>query len=231
MSFSEMIDKVLVDRTKDIQLGLIATIETFDKSKMRADVKPLLKLKNDLDEEIELPVLPDLPVRFEIGGGFFIRPVYTKGDLVWIGFATHDIENALQEYTRAASKKIFEIHNACVMGGIMKDNPTIPSAFSEAGLIVGDSTYTINLTGSSLKLTDGTYDIEFDGSNLNITDGSLQIQFDGAAIIIGDPLAIHLKIDTIGIHAVTAPGVQFNIITHTHIGNLGAPTAPPTPGS
>ncbi len=122
MSFTELLNKFVDLKTTDIQLGMVCQIESFDDSGMRADVKPLLKIENDLGETKDFPILADIPVMFYNGDPFAIKPAYTKGDMVWVGFATHDIENALQEYSRTASKKTFEMHNACVLGAIVKDD-------------------------------------------------------------------------------------------------------------
>lgn len=145
MSFSELMEKAIGDKLKDIQLGMIGKIISFDDSLMRADVDPLLKITNDLDEEEDLPVLSDLPVRFYYGGGFLIKPNYVAGDYVWLSFTTHDFDNSLLGYKRLASNKMFEIHNACVMGGIVKDNFVAPSVFSKSGIVIAEVNTGIHL--------------------------------------------------------------------------------------
>jgi hypothetical protein len=138
MSFSELIDDYWNDRAQSMQVGLVATIEKFEKGKMRADVKPLLKLKNSLGDETDYPVLSDVPVSFLHAGGFYVRPEYERGDYVWVTFATNDISNSLDGNTRAASDKKFSLENACVVNGIAKNNFSAPSEFdSEDGLLIG----------------------------------------------------------------------------------------------
>jgi hypothetical protein len=152
MSFSELLEKAIDDKIKDIQLGMVAKIESFDPITMRADIDPLLKIKNDLGESEDLPILSDLPVRFYYGGGYLIKPAYENGDLVWLAFSTHDLENSLQEYKRNASDKKFEIHNACVMGGIVKDNfvfpPLVLTQIQKDGMVLA------NKKGISLRIDD-----------------------------------------------------------------------------
>lgn len=155
MSFTEYLENLIDLKMSDIQLGLICQIEKFDVNTMRADVKPLLKIKNALDEEIELPILIDLPVLFYTGGGFFIKPNYQNGDYVWVGFSTHDIENPLKGYSRTASEKMFELHNACVLGGIKKDNAVLPSLLTEDGLTLGhDDGYGIIIKDDIIEIGD-----------------------------------------------------------------------------
>lgn len=150
MSFSEFMDKVFDDKFKDIQLGMVSKIVSFNPVLMRAKVDPLMKIKNSLGEEEELPIIPDVPVRFHYGGGYVIKPTYEVGDLVWLAFSTHDFNNALQGYKRLASEKKFELHNACVMGGIVKDNFVFPplqlSALNKDGLLL------VGKTGIGLRI-------------------------------------------------------------------------------
>ena len=129
MSYTEFIEDFWEDRASQIQTGLIGKIQKFDKQKMRADVQPLLKLKNALNESIDYPILQDVPVLMFYGGGFYVRPVYQSGDLVWIGFSTFDIENSLNGYSRNQSEKLFGIENAVILGGIAKNNYSAPAEF------------------------------------------------------------------------------------------------------
>jgi len=76
VSHTELLNDLFDMRAKDIQLGCIAKVKKFDKAKMRADVQPLLKSTNDLGDEVDYPVLADIPVLYYYGGGFYIRPVY-----------------------------------------------------------------------------------------------------------------------------------------------------------
>jgi len=155
MSFSQYIEDVIDLNMSEIQLGMIAKIETFDSSKMRANVQPLLKIKNALEEEIDLPILVNVPVIFQTGGGFFIKPNYSNGDLVWLGFSTHDIEDALNNYTRPASEKMFELHNAVVLGGIKLNNVTMPDLLTKEGLTLGhEDGYGIICREDSIEIGD-----------------------------------------------------------------------------
>ena len=57
MSFSELLEDTLQDMAQNMQVGLIAKIDKFEKDKMRADVKPLLKLKNAQVQLLKLPIV------------------------------------------------------------------------------------------------------------------------------------------------------------------------------
>lgn len=157
MSHSELLNDFFDLRAKDIQLGMVGKIKKFDKTKMRADVQPLLKSVNSLGQEVDYPVLSDLPVLYYYGGGFYIRPVFDVDDLVWVGFSSFDIDNALNGYARAESGKMFSIENACVISGLSKTNMSAPLAYSESGLVMGHK--------------DGNAVIKFDSGQVTIDLG------------------------------------------------------------
>lgn len=159
VSHTELLNDLFNMRAKDIQLGCIAKIKKFDKAKMRADVQPLLKSTNDLGDEVDYPVLADIPVLYYYGCGFYIRPVYELDDLVWLGFSTFDIDQSLSGYARAESGKMFSLENACVISGLSKNNLNAPLAFNqESGLIIGhkDGNAVIKLDSGQVTIDLGT---------------------------------------------------------------------------
>ena len=140
MSFISFMEKFTDKKLRNVRGGMVCKIEKFDATKFRADVKPLMKFKNAYDIEKEYPVLSNLPVIVYKQGDYFIKPNYKKGDLVWVGFSAFDMYDPLMEYTRAESIKIHELHNACVLGTIVKENYVATSAMQMAGLVMGKGT-------------------------------------------------------------------------------------------
>ena len=108
MSYIKYMDDFFNSRAGRIQLGLPGQIKKIDNEAMRADVKPLFKLKNSIGESTDFPVLVDLPVLFIYSDDFYIRPSYSVDDYVWIGFSTYDIENALKGETRQVSESTIQ---------------------------------------------------------------------------------------------------------------------------
>jgi hypothetical protein len=143
MKYIEFIEKFINRKLRYVQTGLICKIEKFDAAKWRADVKPLMKYKNAYGVETEYPVLINIPVVVQKQGDYFIKPNYVNGDLVWVGFSAFDIENPAQEYTRVESTKIHELHNACVLGAIVKENYSATTAQKESGVVIGKSSGTV----------------------------------------------------------------------------------------
>jgi hypothetical protein len=155
MSLAKFLDDFFNNRAGAIQLGLPGKINKIDNGKMRADVQPLFKLKNSLDESTTLPILADIPVLFCKSGNFYIRPYYQIGDYVWLGFCTHDIDNALNGETRDASESLFSKDNACVISGFTLNNFS-NSKFSKEGLLIGSDNSLLNVTETEFIFNEGT---------------------------------------------------------------------------
>jgi len=181
MSFVGFLEEFVDRKISEIQQGMICKIDKFDKKKMKADVKPLYKETNEIDEEVDLPVIPDIPVMFIKCGDYYIRPDYKKDDLVWVGFATYDIEDALCEDEKSLSKKMNNLENACVLGGIAKTDWQNPDNFDNDGLLIGhkDGTMYINLTDSNIDIKCSKFSIDADNiefkGNFKVNDTGLEI--------------------------------------------------------
>src|SRR5688572_5336912 len=93
--FGEFLADLQAKFGSTIQIGMVGQIFNFDRKKMRADAKPLLKISNAQNQSEQLPNLSKIPVQLLWSNGYYIRPDYRDGDLVWITFATHSISAAL----------------------------------------------------------------------------------------------------------------------------------------
>lgn len=176
MSFSELLTEVIDSRLADVQTGIVATIESFDKEKMRAEVQPLQKRKSG-ESEVSFPRLKNLPVQFLFAGGFYIRPDYQKGDLVWIYFATQDIEAGLRGRSELVSGKIFSPENACVSHGLAKTGFIAPHSFSEDGLLIGNDNYVFKFEESKVTIDFGSTQIEFSATGMKVVTGASSFDF------------------------------------------------------
>lgn len=159
MSFSELIQKYSDKRNRDILVGIVCKIKSFDDSSMTADVEPMVKRKNEFDQLADYPILPGIPVQYvQLGTDCYLKPYYKKGDLVWVSFSTFDISDALlNKKTEVDSKsRIFGIENACVIGKIPAKTfvePTI-KIYSESGqLILQNGTTKLILSTSGVSIS------------------------------------------------------------------------------
>jgi len=163
-SLNNLIYNIVEDYLDNIQLGLPCRIEKFDKEKMRADIQPYLKDKNyniEDSEEVEYPIITDIPVCVTQLGNYYIRPDYKKDDLVWVTFSSNDIYDALEKQKRLKSPSSFLLHNACVVGGILSNKDTAPTEFSnEDGLLIGHKD-----GNSYVVFADNNITFKFDGGS------------------------------------------------------------------
>jgi len=114
---------------------MLGRIETFDASKMKANVIPLVKNKDG-----DKPILIEVPVSFIKAGPFLIRPPYKKGDIVLVVFADEDIDNVLLsgKVSEPNSIRKHSLDDAIVVGGIMPFTQTLPNEHIEDLVIAKD---------------------------------------------------------------------------------------------
>ena len=138
MNFTQFLNDFVSEIAKQMQLGIVAEIKNFDSKKMRADVQPIMKTKNLSGTVQVYPIIPNVPVQMIYAGGYYIRPVYKSGDMVWLTFATFDIANALNAVSEVESTKVFTLESCSVTGAVTPTKFTAPAEFgSEPGLIIG----------------------------------------------------------------------------------------------
>lgn len=132
MDFFNKLSGNLVNGINSCMLG---KIETFDASKMKANVIPLVKNKDG-----DKPMLIEIPVSFIKAGSFLIRPPYKKGDIVLVVFADEDIDNVLLSgsVSEPNSTRKHSLDDAIVVGGIMPFTQTLPNEHIEDLVIAKD---------------------------------------------------------------------------------------------
>ena len=174
MSYAQFMKDFFDAFARQIQLGFTGKIDNFYKDTMRADVTPLLiSVAND-DSTKDYPSLSKIPVNFVWAGGYYIRPDYQAGDLVWITFSTFDIFSALSGTKSKESDDIFGLQNACVSGGIAKTGFTAPNSFAaEDGLLIGEKSgnafIVFGKDSIKMKFADGAITTTFDATGI-VTD-------------------------------------------------------------
>lgn len=132
MDFFNKLSGNLVNGINSCMLG---RIETFDASKMKANVIPLVKNKDG-----DKPMLIEVPVSFIKAGPFLIRPPYKKGDIVLVVFADEDIDNVLLSgnISEPNSTRKHSLDDAIIVGGIMPFTQTLPDEHIEDLVIAKD---------------------------------------------------------------------------------------------
>ena len=165
-------------RSRDIIIGCIGRIESFDNKRMRADVQPFLEYTASGESSAtKFAVIGDIPVQFLFAGGYYIRPDYVKGDLVWVTYATFSIEHGLSNTFDNTSGSIFSRENASVANSIAAENWNAPAAFSDPGLFIGhkDGTF-IHVKPDEIKLKDKNgNEIKMNGDGVSVNNGALTV--------------------------------------------------------
>ncbi len=179
MNFNDLMEEWIGARQREVQQGLVAEVVLFDKEAMRADVKPFLQDVAEGDR-IDWPTLPKLPVLMIIAGSNYIRPVYEPGDLVWVTFATHDIDDGLGNKRLPKSKKVFDLASASVVCGVTPDGWTPPAEFgTEDGLLIGhkDGDAYVRFESDKVTAVFGTKKVEWSDGGMRFFNGALWTNF------------------------------------------------------
>jgi len=132
--------------------GKICTIQSFDKIKMRASIKPLGK-KRVGDDIQDWPIISNVPVSFlQMGAGEFIRPDYSRLDLVYATWANRDIKGPLKGENNDEPPTLFSAENAVVLGSVFKTASIAPSAFGNSGLLIGSNGAYVQFFAGLIKI-------------------------------------------------------------------------------
>lgn len=190
--------------------GQIVAVRSDSSSKRQyVDVRPSLRrlLDTDLDAadpliEEELPVLPNVPVAFMQGGGFFISVPLAVGDFVTVVFAERSIDRWLATARKASQ---------------------VATSTGDVGTHTLDGAIALPVGPAPLgELLDGV-----SGSDLVIgRSGGIVLQMNASTINAGSPSAS----DFVALAALVKSQLQSlwdALNTHTHIvaGTLTPPTA------
>lgn len=184
-------------RSRDIVIGCIGRIESFDNKKMRADVQPLLEYKVSGDTTaVKFAVMGDIPVQFLYAGGYYIRPDYKKGDLVWVTYSTFSIESGLNNVFDDVSAGAFSRESASIAAGVAPEKWKAPELFQSDGLIIGHEKGDVNL-----QITDKEINII---GNINIV-GELKVSGEVTAMSETLPVGLSTHIHPTGVGPSGAP--------------------------
>ncbi|GBF38532.1 Gp138 family membrane-puncturing spike protein [Leptospira johnsonii] len=220
MSFAELLDRYTDKKGRGMQLGMVCQVESFDADTMRADVLPLVREKNELDEVSNFPVIPGIPVQYvQIGQECYIKPFYQRGDLVWVGFSTFDISNSLAGSGRKQEvrpdSKIFGLENACLIGRIAQQGWTEPQ--------------------NMIKFEDGKLTLKVGSTELSIGSDGIEVTGDmeSNGKISGDVI-VETGNSTSADGGVSIGEIKSKFNGHTHLapaGTAAAQTGGPSTGN
>jgi hypothetical protein len=180
MSVIKFLRDLSEEMLRKVEQGFIAEIVSYDKEKMRAEIKPLLEYTTEASgkadkEVLETPNLTDIPCQILYAGGYYIRPNYAKGDKVNCELKSSNITKPLDSGIRAdTGNNRFSLSFCVVTGGVIPGDFTAPAAWGNSdGLLIG------NGDDLTIEILDDTLKIENDNGYLELkTDGKLALNGD-----------------------------------------------------
>lgn len=206
MSLSKAIKDIIYENMKKIEQGFIAKIVSYDPKTMRAEISPQLEFITEIEgqrQTIQAPNIINVPCELLYAGGFYIRPVYKKDDLVKCSLCSSNITKPLDVGTRSdTNDNRFSLSYVTVSGGVIPKNFTPPAQWDRDGLVIGNDSGFIEIAENGDVILNGDQD-----SAVAYTD--LKTAFDQLKSDVND--------------LVTA----FN--AHVHPTAAPGPPSPPTP--
>lgn len=193
-----------------IWTNLPGIILSFDPVKVTAQVQPTiqgaLSLPDGTTQYVDLPVIPDVPVRFPGGGGFVLTWPLVPGDECQIHLQARNMDSWWQQggVQRPLDTRMHDLSDAICVPGPMSQ----PKASALAG---GVST-----AGAQLRSLDGNLSLTFAGTTATLK-GDLHVT---GAVIAGFGGGDQVGVQT---HTHMQP-----VDSH---GDTEAPTNPPTAGT
>lgn len=91
----DILDSFIESHLKDIHTILPGRVETYNESQRKAKVKPLIKIKTELETNLEIPPIDNVPVIFPSGKNFTMEWPLEKKDGCLILFSEEGIGNYL----------------------------------------------------------------------------------------------------------------------------------------
>jgi hypothetical protein len=224
-TYPEVLEAAVTQGLLDTHTMLPGKIEKYDPVKQKADVKPLIKRTVILQDSTELtaeslPVIPDVPVIFPQGSGFFLSVPLQKGDYVMLLFCERSIDQYISGQgidTDPIDTRIHDLSDAVALPGF------VPYARSLKNVVSDEMRLGQDDEGIQIRLkTDGEIDITYaNGQTLHIENK------DGDAVLTLGDGAVHAMIAE---RFSTFWGtVKSTFDGHSHA-NHGVPPATPLPG-
>lgn len=160
--FHSLLRRIAQDLVGEVRVAMICRVESFDKAQLTATIQPLGKVRAN-NRDHDLPTLPDVPIATTYGGGFWVRPVFSQGDLVVCLFSAHELTGAVKGQATRLSTSTHELSYAVIVAGIPNQISPEPKWDTESGFLIGHSSGDPLLKLESGKVTAKTTEFYIDG--------------------------------------------------------------------
>lgn len=165
-------------------VSLPAQIISYDRTKNRAQVQPMISLVDTSGNIIARAQIASVPVYRYGGGGFSISVPLNTGDLGWLIACDRDISNFLAYYNNSYPNT-FRIHD-------FSDSFFLPDFMN--GLNVPDedlNNLVIQNSDGSIKITLSSDEINLENGDSSITIASEQITLTSPSVVINSTLTVN----------------------------------------
>ena len=144
-TLEEVLQVAMDSRLLDVHTCMPGRIESYDPATQKATVKPMIK-RIELTEDAQtieesIPELPEVPVVFPQGGGFFLSFPIAKGDFCLVFFTESSIDTWLSEQGEEANPidtRRHDLSDAVALVGLNPFKKALPDAHAE-NLVLGKS--------------------------------------------------------------------------------------------
>lgn len=247
---ASLINKGIENSLKDLHTTSVGIIKSFDPVTQTASVQPAIKrvfISDDGDKQIlipkDLPLLINVPVVFQRGGGFSMTFPVNIGDECKLDFLERsiDIWHSTGEVSLPGARRFHSLSDAVATVGLSSIPNKIPD-FDPDNIVIkkddlsvyisinkdssmeiySDSNMTVTSKANVTLNVTGDLTINSDGPTLVKSE---DIKLDGSVVITGD-----LKVEgsTSLTTDVTSAGANIGN-KHKHAGPITAPSGPVSP--
>ena len=164
-TMAEVIKEAIRAALLDLHVAIPARVDTYDKDKQKANIKPLLRKKYKSDGmEIELPVIPGVPVQHPSanGGKAFIHLPIKKGDLGTAIFCDRSIDRWLAgkgEIITPDDPRHHDLSDAVFIPGVLPFSQALQGILADDMMMVNDSMKVILYPDGKISIEGATAEI------------------------------------------------------------------------
>jgi len=220
---AEVLQAIIDQKLSETHTMLPGRVEKYNTQEQKADIKPLLKhsivLQNGTEIEPEsLPVIPNVPVLFPRGAGFFVSMPINKGDFVMLLFCEKSLDRFMHGAGNETDPVLLHNHSlsdAVALPGLYPFSKKIKD-ISDQEMVIGQ-----DKGGMQIHITnDGSIDITYaSGLTLHVENKGSD-----AKLVVGDGAVSAMIAEQ---YQTFWTNVKAIFDVHAHAGGGSAP--PPVP--
>jgi len=167
MQMSELVTRAVRKAARNIRVAMPCRVVSYDPGRSMVAVEIVMPEREDDGRETAQPVIPEVPVSFPRGGGFFMTHPISAGDTGLVVFGDRDVGGWVADGDTAMpeSERMHSITDGFFIPGVQG-----------GGVSSNGEDVVISYAGSVFRLTGG--------GNVNIeTGGSVSINASGSVSI------------------------------------------------